>query len=383
MPQLRFLPLVCTFLLGFFSPSLRAQTSVYGRVVNQGEPSPIIGARIFLAGTVIGDITSNSGTFQLKNIQPGTYQLVVSSLGYRLYKQNIVIAASPHKDSLIISLEAQPIKTGEVEVTAHRLLNYRAKVQEFIRLILGSSPNGQEAKLLNPDALDVSFVAADNGLPCYNISAREPLVILNRRLGYKTTFFLEKGGLAGEKSWFQGPIYFEELPTKDSVQSLQWQVNRLKTSRGSIKHFLYTLIHAPLSGQKSDYQGFKARRINDENMYLKDWISVGSVLMLDSIPVLKDSIGIGYKIFFPYCFEVSYSKILPESSYVNFFRQTAFDDSVVKQGFGQYRSLATMQKVFVRVDEKGFLYSPDELVLYGYWAWQRLADEVPLPYYAQ
>lgn len=382
MPRIFFLPLVCAFLLGFCSSSLRAQTSVYGRVVSQDEPSPIIGARIFLAGTVIGDITSNSGTFQLKNIQPGTYQLVVSSLGYRLYKQNIVITAS-HKDSLIISLVGQPIKTEEVEVSAYRLPNYRAKVQEFTQLILGSSSNGQQAELLNPNALDVRLADQGDGSKFYEITAREPLLILNRRLGYKTTFVLEKGGLAGEKAWFQGPVYFEELPAKDSVQYQQWQVNRLKTSRGSLKHFLYALIHAPMRSQILDYQGFKARRIHNEEAYLKNWVTAGSLLMLDSVPVLKDSIGTGYKIFFPYCFEVSYSRVLPESSYTIFFRQTAFDDSVVKQGFGQYRSLAAMQKAFVRVDEQGFLYSPDELLLYGYWAWQRIADEVPLPFYAQ
>lgn len=263
VPRIFFFPLVCAFLLGFYSPPLRAQTNVYGRVVNQGELSPIIGARIFLAGTVIGDITSNRGTFQLKNIQPGTYQLVVSSLGYRLYKQNIVIAAS-RKDSLIISLEPEPITTGEVVVTAKRPPDYRIRVAEFSRFLLGNSPNGQEAELLNADALSLSVVVTSDGATLYEVSSQEPLVILNRRLGYKTTLVLEKGGMEGTKSWYQGPIYFEELPAKDSVQSLQWQVNRLRTSRGSIKHFLYTLIHAPMHSQIRDYQGFRGRRIRNE-----------------------------------------------------------------------------------------------------------------------
>jgi hypothetical protein len=99
--------------------------------------------------------------------------------------------------------------------------------------------------------------------------------------------------------------------------------------------------------------------------------------MLDSISVVKDSIGTGYSIFFPACFDVLYKNALPEDSYRSFVHNTAFDD---KNGSWYYRSLIVPQKIVVHANERGFLYSPDELLLYGYWGWQRLADEVPLPF---
>jgi hypothetical protein len=369
---------LCTCVL-LCSPivSLKAQITLYGKVISHGESTPIIGARTFLAGTVIGDITTKNGLFQLKNVYPGTYQIVVSSLGHKLYKQTIIVGSS-QKDSLLISLEPEPIKTNEVQVTASRLPDFRLKVQEFIRLMLGTSPNGQQAKLLNPEVLDVRIATNEDGSKYYEVSAREPLLIFNKRLGYNITFIIEKAGLAGEKAWFQGPVYFEELQPKDSAEYQQWKLNRLTAYLGSLSHFLHTLIHAPML-TPHDYQGFQARRINSEKIY-NNRMSDGSALMLDSIPIVKDSIGTGYSILFPACFDVIYKRALPESSYRNFFRNTAFDDSNIENGSWYYRSLIVPQKIVVHANERGFLYSPDELLLYGYWGWQRLADEVPLPF---
>lgn len=360
--------------------SLNAQITLYGKVISRSESTPIIGARTFLAGTVIGDITTKNGIFQLKNIYPGTYQIVVSSLGHKLYKQTIIIGSS-HKDTLLISLEPQPIRTKEVQVTANRITSFRAKLQEFIQLILGSSPNGQQAKLLNPEVLDLRIATNEDSSIYYEVYAREPLLIANQRLGYNITLILEKAGLAGEKAWFQGPIYFEELQSKDSAEYKQWLINRKTTYQGSLRHFLHTIIDATMQ-IVPDYQGFQARRIYDEKTYHNsNRMLGGSILMLDSIPIAKDSIGTGYSILFPDCFEVVYKKTLPENSYKSFFRNTAFDDNNTKGGYWHYRSLIVPQKIVIHADERGFLYSPDELLLYGYWGWQRLADEVPLPFH--
>jgi hypothetical protein len=357
--------------------TLKAQLNLYGKIISQGESTPIIGARTFLAGTVIGDITTKDGLFRLKNVYPGTYQIVVSSLGHKLYKQTIVVG-STQKDSLLISLEPAPIRTKDVQVTASRLPDFRVRVQEFIWFILGNSPNGQQAKLLNPEVLDFSIAINGDGSTYYEVSAREPLLIFNKRLGYNVTLILEKAGLAAEKAWFQGPVHYEELQPKDSTEYKQWKINRKSTYLGSLNHFLYTLIHAPMLTTR-DYQGFQARRIDSEKLYYKRLVS-GFPLKLDTIPVVKDSIGTGYSIFFPACFEVIYKRALPESSYKSFFHNTAFDDSNIGNGSWHYRSLIIPQKIIAHVDERGFLYSPDELLLSGYWGWQRLADEVPLPF---
>jgi CarboxypepD_reg-like domain len=371
------------FFFFFYSSAclLNAQNTIIGKVLGQGESTPIAGARVFLAGTIIGDISSNRGSFQLKNIPSGTYQIVISSLGYKLCKQTITIEKSS-RDTTVIVLEPNPIRTGEVQVNAKRPPDFRMRVQEFTRLILGNSANGQQAELLNPDALDFSIVAMANGTSFYEVSAREPLLIYNKRLGYNVTFILEKGGMDGERMWFQGPIHFEELPPKDSLQYQQWQTNRSKTGEGSIKHFIWTLINASFQSIPN-YRGFRARRILNENSYLKNWVIAGSPLMLDSIPIIKDSIGTGYKVFFPPCFEIIYSKASTESSYQSYFRNTAFDDSSLKGGYWQPRTLVAPQKPIVHVDKSGFLYSPNELLLYGYWGWQRISDEVPLSYYAK
>jgi hypothetical protein len=361
--------------------TLQAQTSVFIKVLTQEEAQPVTGARVFFAGTVSGGITNNNGLAHLKNIQAGSYQLVISSMGYKLYKQTLTVPSSLH-DTLKITLEAQPIKTGEVTVIANRPPDYRIRVREFTNILLGASVNGQQAIIRNPDVLDFTVVADANGSTYYEVSAREPLVIVNKRLGYYVTFVLEKGGLAGAKAWYQGPIYFDEMTSSDSTVYRRWETNRKNAARGTLQHFIATLIKAT-SETIPNYRGFQARRIVDEGSYLKNWVIAGNPFSLDSIPILQDSVGTGYKILFPPCFEIIHAESYTEETYQKSFRNTAFDDKAANRGNWHPRSLIVPQKLVVHADKRGFLYSPDDLLMYGYWGWLRLADEVPVEYYSQ
>src|SRR5690554_6515698 len=64
---------------------------IEGRVTHAETGLPLMGAHVFLSGTTNGSVTSASGHFQLRNIKPGVYRLVVSMIGfgYVTLEQNI------------------------------------------------------------------------------------------------------------------------------------------------------------------------------------------------------------------------------------------------------------------------------------------------------
>ncbi len=101
--------------IAFVSSSCFAQTtSLNGKVSDNGEPLPL--ANVFLKGTKIGTATDIDGLYELNNIQPGEYLLLVTSLGYQPYQTKISIRANEFK-TINIQLEASAQSLKETVVT--------------------------------------------------------------------------------------------------------------------------------------------------------------------------------------------------------------------------------------------------------------------------
>ena len=64
--------------------------SISGKVLDSKQ-QPIIGASVVLKGTVRGVATNEQGEFTLKNVEIGTYMLVVSSLGSQIQEKTVEI----------------------------------------------------------------------------------------------------------------------------------------------------------------------------------------------------------------------------------------------------------------------------------------------------
>ena len=65
---------------------------LYGYVYDEKTNEPLIGATILLEGTDFGTITDFDGNFEFDNVQPKTYNILISFLGYKSKKLfNIII----------------------------------------------------------------------------------------------------------------------------------------------------------------------------------------------------------------------------------------------------------------------------------------------------
>src|ERR1700712_5255477 len=75
------LPIYCT-----------AQFNITGRVLNQADTKPVADASVFLSNTSIGAKSAANGTFNLQNLKPGKYTLVISIIGFDTYSQAITVS---------------------------------------------------------------------------------------------------------------------------------------------------------------------------------------------------------------------------------------------------------------------------------------------------
>jgi Fe(3+) dicitrate transport protein len=83
-----FLALVFT---SFYTFAANSETGTLKGLILDQSHQPVIGASVFLKGTVRGVTTNEKGEYLLKNIEIGHYTLIVSSLGCQIQEKNVEI----------------------------------------------------------------------------------------------------------------------------------------------------------------------------------------------------------------------------------------------------------------------------------------------------
>ncbi len=106
------------------APSLAQQTTVSGRVIDAEIAEPVSGAIVELVtGTgrmVQSTTTGEDGQFRLTGVAPGTYALLVSTLGYETYRQDRVSVGDEPVAIGNIAMISRALKLNPVVVTASR-----------------------------------------------------------------------------------------------------------------------------------------------------------------------------------------------------------------------------------------------------------------------
>ncbi len=97
-------------------------TSVYGSVVDEvGEP--LIGASVYLEGTELGAQTDFEGYYELRNVPPGSYNLVVSYLGFESQTRYNVIVRSKGTPAYNFVLQPASEQLQEVVVSNENVIS--------------------------------------------------------------------------------------------------------------------------------------------------------------------------------------------------------------------------------------------------------------------
>lgn len=99
--------------------TIHAQTGIVKGTINEevnGVKVSLPFATLYLEGTTVGTTSDMDGNFQFK-LQPGTYNLMCSFMGYETYKQAITVM-SGSETSVNVILKTEGIAIAEVEVVA-------------------------------------------------------------------------------------------------------------------------------------------------------------------------------------------------------------------------------------------------------------------------
>ncbi|HEK21282.1 carboxypeptidase-like regulatory domain-containing protein [Mucilaginibacter sp.] len=230
---------ICCLLVPF---ATKAQNGVIiGKVTVHGGTTPVAKASVFLNNASYGTATADDGTFSLRGVKPGQYDLVVSILGYEEYTQKVQI--NNNTLDLSISLMPKVMMMREVVITSNA--DWKKNYEQFKKEFIGITENAKLCKVVNPRVLNLSYTRRTQTLEA---STDEFLEVENYALGYKVKFLLKdftSDNIDGIISYI-GRALFEDLPGTPE-QKLKWKVKRDEAYYGSSRHFYRSLYKNKLT----------------------------------------------------------------------------------------------------------------------------------------
>ena len=224
------------FVVNFFlfTSLLKAQQVVTGRITDAIDGTPIQYAYIVIANTSSLTTSDESGNYSITVPGNGSFEIVVSHVGYQSAFHKIDTPQSFHQYD--VALEANELQEIIVSASA----NYRRRdVDLFWNRILGERPSRNGMEVLNPEKV-YYYLNSDNVL---KVSCKEPIEIINHHTGYHIWYILEsfQHDYRSNETTFYGAPYFEEIIPQNSRQRNNWEKKRQEAYAVSITHFIQAL----------------------------------------------------------------------------------------------------------------------------------------------
>jgi len=230
---LRYLLFIIIFFTGI-NTYAQGRYMVTGIVADE-KGQPLKSATVFISGSEKITASNDEGRFKFIKMDPGTFLLSVTMIGFAPYTHNVIIQGK--SVDINITLKVKSIVLDEVFIGSKEA--WQANFELFGRTFLGTSKNAKECVILNPKIINFS---TKKGL--LMADADEFLIIENKRLGYRVKYLLKDFGYNSvtDVALYNGETNFEELPGTPKMQK-EWAKNRLETYKGSFMHFLRSVYY--------------------------------------------------------------------------------------------------------------------------------------------
>lgn len=120
--------IIFTFLISMPDLSFAQKTKgvITGTIVDSESGYPLIGANAFIKGSTLGSSSDLEGKYRIPAVEPGTYTLVVSYMGYQTKEITEISVQAGVSTTLDISLSYEVLQGQEVVVTAKAVKNTEA-----------------------------------------------------------------------------------------------------------------------------------------------------------------------------------------------------------------------------------------------------------------
>ncbi|WP_439882215.1 carboxypeptidase-like regulatory domain-containing protein [Pontibacter sp. MBLB2868] len=390
---------ILLLLLILGSITVNAQSILRGKVIDNQTNEPLEFVSIYLNNTTTGTHTNEKGEFTL-GVGVGTYEVVVSFIGYEpvIYQ----VKADSLAPSYLIKLAPKAFNLGEVEITAKRDKEWYYNLEVFKQNFLGRSKLGQQCKILNPEVLIIVYDSQEGVL---DVQAKDVLLIDNKALGYRIEYLLTDFKLYFRENYCYFLGYPKFIQMQGGNNKLQrWSKNREKAYSGSFMHFVRALQKKQLAEQ-----GFNLRRLyripnpnrptDEEIAQARAAIRLSgtsnapdneneSILSRARLPKLIQSLDINpvpYEAYltteaatatlaFADFMQVVYTGEKEELAYL-----LQFSDR--KSGKPSYQtSVISLHSGSVQLEPNGSVSEPLDVLLEGYWGWEKVGEMLPLDY---
>jgi|GEM_PF-6189892 len=358
-----------TLLSVFLSLSALSQGQLKATVLEAESKEEISGVLVYVANSSIGAISDSNGLVVLDDLPYGSYELVVSRIGYKAKQLQLNISAD--NSTVITAISLHPIDVSIDAVLVESISEKKRSrfLSDFKSEFLGTTAMAKLCEIVNIDDLH----CYKEGATMY-CEASQPIRILNPELGYELVFMLESFEKKGLITSYSGKPYFNELgiPTEEQL------ANRNRIYRGSLRHFFRSL----LEGNSAD-EGFVVHRVrqSSENTF----VEVGQLVMTDIVSNTDNGIAMA-------CsgdLKVQYTKAV--SSFAAIGSTNQFDmghpaegdlktqDHTDYGGKNQHQaSYLKCNSPIITISEFGQLSNANSMVELGYWSTTRVGEMLPV-----
>jgi hypothetical protein len=237
---------------------------IRGTILDRQSKERISFAYVYINGTFIGTNSDKNGDFTLDISKYASMPLTISALGYF---SNTLIIVSPTKP-LVIYMEPKVFELNEVVINSkthgrERIRNLRIFKDSF----LGTTRNSHDCEILNEK--DIMFKTDHDTLKAYSLS---PILINNKALGYKVTYFLDEFSFyrKSESFFFVGSIMFNEDLGKSQTENMSLQVRRQQAYLGSRMHFFRLLWNNALDSTNFAIENPAGESLNYGNVVIEE-----------------------------------------------------------------------------------------------------------------
>jgi hypothetical protein len=397
-----------TFL--FLPAAAQEKNTISGKVVNTATRSAIANASVFLNNTSKGTITDTAGNFVLTGLPAGSYELIISCVGYTTVVKAFTDAQLPL--DLRIELALRVAELDSVTVEPYDKNGWRNWGRLFTNNFIGSTPAANECVIKNYKVIRFRLSKKTNRLTAI---ADEPLIIENKALGYTIQYQLEEFvyDLSAQAVVYLGYPLFTKMSTARKRTQLKWVTNRQTAYTGSFTHFIRSLYN-----NRFAEEGFEVRRQkkvpNKEKQRIKgiyaaeERRSINSggktVMKLGTSLIAPDSVDYYNRIMAqPDMIDVTSASLLTadsvshwsnDSTRLFYFTNTlavTFTNGggeFMLDASGEMRTAKRQRSVIFLVQAEpvvvlrnGNYYPPQNVFLMGYWAWsEKMAHLLPIDY---
>jgi hypothetical protein len=355
-----FLP--CFFILMYLNSFAQNNFTISGSVVSEVTGLPMAAASVFAQNTTMGTVTDNDGSFKL--ILPnGGYDLIISFTGYKT--ENIRITSSNANEKIVIKLKEKEKELESVAIiTTNEVKDGFAKYgQFFTNEFIGKSTNSKQCNIQNPEVLHFFFSKKKNRL---KITATEPLIIKNNALGYNIKYELDSftHEYKTEVSTYSGYPLFENMQG-DSSQVQQWLAARREAYKGSVLHFMRSVYNKNITEQKFEIQFIVNIYGKEEGIKVKDMYAAINYAKDDSTQTVE---------ILPNQNEVAILFLGARPS-ANYLTENPAESKDFKLSV-----LSFKPKESIIIEQNGYFYDQNDVTTSGYWAWDKVAEQLPYDY---